>query len=116
MENLKTMEVQLYRYEPDWEAAHDDEGYPNNVRRLNLRKFKIISRTEKSWTIEDKYAKNKLGYHIVRKDARKKFAYPTKEEAMENFIARTMRHMGILKHKDYMLQGFMKTAEKMKIK
>lgn len=70
----------LYRYE---------RGYIMNcTAHLYLNVYKIIKVTEKGYWINDLAS---LGNKWVSGTSRKRFAYPTKEEAFENFKKRSER-------------------------
>ena len=57
-----------------------------------LRRYKIMKQTPKGVWLEYGYEKDKF----VLRDARKRFACPTIEEAKISFIARKKRQLGIL--------------------
>jgi len=64
-----------------------------------LDKFKMVKETPCGWWIEPKsdFWNMRGKKRWVSKTARKRFAYPTKEEALVNFKARKRRQIGILK-------------------
>lgn len=89
--------AQFFRYEWQEYAEHDYDGelcspkFPNP--KLELRTYNLIKETEKGFWIGDKCS----GYKKwIPKISKKRFAYPTKEEAIKNFIARTKRRVKIL--------------------
>lgn len=87
------MEV-LYRYE-DWQSTGptDEWGYSvgPSTTNVNLREYRVIRTTPKGAWIEY-YGLNKF----VKLDARKRFACPTKEEALASFMARKKKQIHIL--------------------
>ena len=79
-----------YRYE-DYLSA-DDWGSYVNVR---LRTFEVIKETPKGvWLRLYEFTNMK---RFVRNDSRKKFACPTREQALESFLARKTKQAKILK-------------------
>ena len=92
-----------YRYEDIRYAPPIDE-YERPIRegeiQLKLRKFKVLSHTKKGvwvvWKISSFIGSEKEKKFIL-KDARKRHACPTKEEALESYKARKKRQIRILK-------------------
>jgi hypothetical protein len=85
----------LYRYE----RAYAGELEPAKIR---LVKFNILRTTPKGVWID-------LGYEKwVSNDSKKRYAYPTKDEAFVNFIARTIRCVKILKAKLMVAEDYLK--------
>ena len=96
-------EVYWYRFIDYATAAGcDEDGDPipgaTGVEIL-LKKYKVLSETPKGvWVQDDRFFiedRNSVPRRWVRRDARKRFACPTIEEAMESFIARKQRQAGI---------------------
>ena len=91
--------MKFYRYEAHEYAQHDIGGefispiYSNP--KLELREFVLKKETPKGYWIGYKYWN--FWKKWVSKTARKRYAYPTKEEAMTNYIKRTERRIVILK-------------------
>jgi len=95
--------MKFYRYETVEYAVHDIDGelvsspFPNP--KLELRKYDLIKETPKGYWIG---FKNNYGIKIgtwqkwISKTSRKRFAYPTEKEALNNFILRTERRIKIL--------------------
>lgn len=91
-------EMKFYRYETV-EYSESDIGIPNPT--LVLREFNLFKETPKGHWIG-------CGLHIpgslrgkafwVSKTSKKRYAYPTKAEALNNFIRRKKRQKGILKY------------------
>jgi len=90
---------QFFRYEwveyvtYDQDGEYYDPSLPNPT--LELRKFDLIKETEKGYWIGHKELS--IWKKWVSKTSKKKYAYPTKQEAMKNFITRTKRRIKILK-------------------
>ena len=94
--------MKFYRYEAVQYAVIGDDGeytdshLPNP--KLELRTYDLFKETPKGYWI----GYGSLGYSRyswkkwVSKTTKKRFAYPTKEEALINFIKRTERRIGIL--------------------
>jgi hypothetical protein len=90
--------MRFYRYEAIQYAEHDYDGelvspkYPNPKLELNV--YELISETPHGYWI---------GYDLIKlkwisKTSKKKFAYPTKEEALTNFIKRNEKRIKILEY------------------
>lgn len=97
--------MKFYRYEAieygntDMDGEYVSPPYPNP--RLELYYYDSIKETPKGYWISNfpyndlsnwKYIWKKW----ISKTSKKKFAYPTKEEALTNFIKRTERRIKIL--------------------
>lgn len=93
-----TCYAQFFRYEWQEYAEHDYDGelvaprFPNP--KLELRKYDLIKETPKGYWIGYKGFSFKKW---IPKNSRKRYAYPTKEEALKNFILRTKKRVKILK-------------------
>lgn len=87
--------MQFFRYEWHEYAEHDFEGelcspkYPNP--KLSLITFDLVKETKKGYWIGQYFPK------WIPKVSKRRYAYPTKEEAMQNFVARTEARIRILK-------------------
>lgn len=86
---------EFYRYYMQVYASNDGWG-PSTVQ-IQLMKFYLVKETPKGYWISYEggvaYLKNDKW---VSKTSRKRFAYPTKEEALRAFIMRTERRQLIL--------------------
>lgn len=60
--------------------------------------FSLLKETRCGWWIFQDYPFNNPKKRWVSKTARKRFAYPTKEEALKNFIARKRRQIAMLNY------------------
>lgn len=94
--------MKFYRYEQVEYAEQDYEGeycapsYPNP--KLELREFSLYKETEKGyWIGYGDFGRLHSKGRWISKTSRKRFAYPTKEEAINNFILRTTKRKKILK-------------------
>lgn len=99
-EGIKT----FYRYETVQYASssdHDGICYESSYIKLELRQLNLFKETQKGYWIGygSPVGSNWRGKsHWISKTSKKRFAYPTKEEALENFIKRTECRMKILSH------------------
>jgi len=94
--------MKFYRYEAVSYASmdHDGEYYSPRIPNVNivLSEFNLHRETPKGYwigygTLDSFHGDSRW----VSKTAKKRYAYPTKEEAMTNYIKRTERRMKILK-------------------
>ncbi len=92
--------MEFYRYEISTYVSMSDYGYGTDYlsyNRLNLITLNLHKETPKGYWIG--YG-DKTGLFStskwVSKTGKKRYAYPTKEEALVNFTKRTERRMGIL--------------------
>lgn len=95
--------MKFYRYEAVQYAELDHDGeyvspsFPNPT--IVLREYNLHKETPKGYWIGWGHSDYGLQSHSrwVSKTARKRFAYPTKEQALLNYVKRTERRVGILK-------------------
>ena len=100
----------FYRYEDvvySLGVDEFDDPIPGGWVRVELREYRVLRRTPKGVRIEDwgiprvrrlSDGSEKLVYgKFVLLDARKRFACPTKEEALDSFKARKKKQIRILK-------------------
>lgn len=102
----------LYRYKTGWDSMYDDENEPSGKYELAMESFIVKRETEKSYIIADIWAKKH--FRVVSKTARKRFAYPTKQEAIENYIHRTNRRVSYLRNELEHLAEFLTVADAIK--
>lgn len=95
------MNKEFYRYESVEYASQDINGdfvsptFPNP--KLNLITLNLFRETPKGYWIGYGDINGLHGYERwVSKTARKRYAYPTKEEALNNFIKRNEKRIKIL--------------------
>lgn len=87
--------MKFYRYEIIEYASHDIDGeletpkFPNPTLVLSI--YDLLKETSKGYWIGDFIFKK-----WISKTSKKRFAYPTKEEALTNFIKRTEKRIKIL--------------------
>ena len=83
-----------YRYIETTECAFNDDGdfITSSSLKLGLLCFRVQKTTPKGVWILAEHGNNRF----VLRDARKRFACPTKEEALASFIARKERQQHIL--------------------
>jgi hypothetical protein len=97
--------MKFYRYEAVQYAVMDESGEYTNSHfpnpKLEIREYDLLKETPKGYWIGylNQYGV-KIGHPLwqkwISKTSKKKFAYPTKEEALINFIKRTERRIRIL--------------------
>lgn len=76
----------LYRYMGIGEVVY--EGGEIRPAYIHLASLHVIEETEKTWVVE--YDKRR---RILKSPGGKKYAYPTKEEAMKSFKIRNKRYI-----------------------
>ena len=122
MEFPKT-EMQFYRYEDHETSSVDEFGdvihkvVPNPTVRLYT--YNLHKETPKGyWIGYGYYAPNMLrgNSRWVSKTGLKRYAYPTKEEALENFIKRREKQIKILKYRVWSAEIALKEAQSLKTK
>lgn len=96
----------LYRYE---RGSIENMGKIHHSAKVFLVEIQVIGETEKSYLLNE-YAGHKK--HIS-KTAKKRYAYPTKEEAMDNFIRRTQRCIFLLKTRLSRSENYLYAAKEM---
>jgi hypothetical protein len=88
--------MEFYRYTWCEYAGHDSDGelcsphFPSPS--LELSKYDLVEETPKGYWIG--FAKMKMKW--IPKESKKRYAYPTKEEALNNFVKRTTKRIKIL--------------------
>lgn len=95
--------MKFYRYEARVYAELDRDGefIPPRIRipKIELMEFNLHKETPKGYWIG--YGNFYFGLRShsrwVSKTSRKRYAYPTKEEALDSYIKRTERRIKILK-------------------
>ena len=92
--------MKFYRYEIVEYAVMDMNGeytnpvFPNPC--LELREYDLISETPKGYWVGYNMGSSFIPKKWVSKTSKKRFAYPTMEEALTNFILRTEKRLKIL--------------------
>lgn len=87
----------LYRYEITSYVYYDDDLGPcRSCQKSQLRVFYVFKETEKSFRIAADWDKDGQYLKTVRKNARKKFAWPTEKEAAQSLLARKKKQIQIL--------------------
>lgn len=86
--------MNFYRYELRTTISFEDTFSTHN---LILEKYTLIKETEKGYWI---CYGSPIFFHgrgkWIPKESKKRFAYPTKEEALKSYIARTKRRINYL--------------------
>lgn len=107
--------MKFYRYE----AVSYASGFSGfSSMRIELREFNLHKETPKGyWIGYGYYASDMLrGYsRWVSKTGLKRYAYPTKEEAMTNYIKRTEKRVKILRGQLRNTEDALKIALKMEV-
>ena len=93
--------MEFYRYSY-YEVGSIYEEEPFSLKmfpniKLRIDSFSLVKETEKGYWIRSPY--DSYGFkRWVSKTAKKRFAYPTKEEALNNLVIRTKRRLNYLEH------------------
>lgn len=91
--------MKFYRYIKFTTVSANDDDYKLCIPSYNLKleEFESTKETNKgywiklySWSLDEKW---------ISKSSKKRFAYPTKEEALLNFKKRTEKYIEILENK-----------------
>jgi len=100
---METNNMKFYRYEAVVYAVHDHDGELVSPRiripEMVLHTYNLHKETPKGYWIGYGHPDNGLQSHSrwVSKTAKKRYAYPTKGEALNNYIKRTEKRIKILK-------------------
>jgi len=99
----------LYRYADVAYGSIFDEDYSTSYTvKIELLEYEVIKRTKKGvWILSVHGGKD----HFVLLNAKKKFAYATKEEALESFLRRKNSQIKILKNKLAQAEMALRIAE-----
>lgn len=92
--------MKLYRY--DWD--------------LVLRTYKVIKETPCGYWVEVDLYDHPSGKRWTSKHSRKRLAYPTKEEALDSFIARKRKQIEILEDQIHNAKHWYEQAKLLKTK
>lgn len=104
--------MKFYRYEIYQTSLF--AGFP--MTDVKLMNFNLHKETPKGyWIGYGFYAPDMLrgNSRWVSKDGRKRYAYPTKEEAMVNFVKRTEKRIKILKAQLHATESGLAIAQKL---
>ena len=96
------------------DGDYESSKFPNP--KLELRDYDLIKETPKGyWIGYGFYIPNNLRGNAkwVSKTGRKRYAYPTKEEALENYIKRTQKRIKILERQAWTCKITLGLAENM---
>lgn len=107
------METKFYRYIEDYytPTSYDINGEitysPSTLPYVSLKErvFKIVSETKKGYWVspEDYYSPEDKRW--VSKTSKKRFAYPTKSEALNSFLFRKKRQIRLLNYQLYIAKS-----------
>jgi hypothetical protein len=81
---------------------------------LSYEQYHVIRKTPKGVWISTPYM-NKKGKKFILDNATKRFAYPTKEEALNSFIHRKSRYLSILRSRMEDAQSALEAAQEVKL-
>lgn len=82
--------MKLYRFYSDYASEYNSAG-------IRLVEYAVFRESESNYWIEVPYSTDKRKFKIVGKYGRRRFAFPTIEEALENYKLRTERYLRILR-------------------
>jgi hypothetical protein len=89
--------IKFYRYEAKYTASMDEfDNFSRSLPTLELTEFNLIKETPKSYRIAYEWDQDARHTKVMRKNARKKFACLTKEDAAKSFLLRKRRQVNIL--------------------
>jgi hypothetical protein len=89
--------MKFYRYDTEYYSYLDEyENILPSHPTLKLTEFFLAKETPKCWRIAYDWDTNLKYTKLVRKNARKKYAWPTKEEAAKSLLARKKKYVDIL--------------------
>lgn len=103
--------MKLYRYERT--RIYSDALF-NNLD-VELFEFEVLKETPKGYWVIDNKIQFKKTFVLKSENARKRFAYETKEKALNNFIKRTEKCIKIYEDKLKISKIFLTKANKIKI-
>lgn len=119
---LGGINMEFYRYEIesrshygyDMDGNYTSSKLPPTIT-LELHEYVLYKETPKGYWICLEFWKNGgHGKRWISKTSRKRYAYPTKEEAMNNFLKRTEKRIKILKTQLYASEYGLHLANKLK--
>lgn len=88
--------MKFYRYELHSYGSVDEfDNYVRSSTRLEVYEYHLVKETAKGYWISY-FEGASSGDRWISKTAKKRFAYPTLEEALEGYIKRSERHKAIL--------------------
>lgn len=106
--------MKFYRYE--CEIINRQIFKISPLGKLKLIEFELIKETPKGYWISESI-KIHEGFPkyfdkiFILKESRKRFAYPTKEDALNNYILRTKKHIKLVENKLNPKKQTLKKAE-----
>ena len=89
--------TKFYRYDAEYYSYLD--AYENahcSSPSLKLTELNLVKETDKTWRISYDWDMDLRHTKLIRKKSKKKFAYPTIEEAKRAFLLRKQRQIKIL--------------------
>lgn len=107
---VKVYENDNYPYDDvadAWYRYEDHPGYDWASPEIRMRRLRVIRHTPKGVWLDDWSVPR-----FVLNDARKRYAYPTKELARESFLKRKRKQLGYLSTQHDHVAAVLKTAER----
>jgi hypothetical protein len=100
---------------------HDDDYYGSyhfSDIRLELEEYDLVKETPKGYWIGSyiNHRSEPFWKKWIPKESKKRFAYPTKKEALENYIKRTESRIKILESQKFECQIGLRRAKELKKK
>lgn len=88
----------FYRYKIDYVGTwtNDDCSSLDSRPVLSVGRYCLLKETSKTWCVVAEWDTSCYRKHYIRKTSKKKFAYPTIEEAANSFLIRKKRQVKIL--------------------
>jgi len=108
----------FYRYETDVNSMGGFDQFENFVHTGNsvdvkLREFSLVAEIPKGYWIGD--AETGWFKKWIRKKSKKRYAYPSKEEALNSYLIRTRNRVGYLQRDLKNAEKALKIAEKIEL-
>lgn len=108
--------MKLYRFERRYDLQEDPHNSDFSIKankRVICAEYDVVKETNSCWTIKDQFAKR--GIRVVRKKARRAFAYADKQAALTNYLLRTEKYISILKDQIAETEEYLQFAKKIQI-
>jgi hypothetical protein len=105
--------MKFYRYDVATHFSFDPDTETSRYggMSVNLHEFFLVKETPKCYRIAYNWDKSLIQTKLVKKIGKKKFAYPSKEEAAKSFLYRKQAHVRILKEKLHRAKSELQIAE-----
>lgn len=109
--------MKFYRYEAKeyavlgMDGEYESSDIPNP--KIELQRYRLIKETPKGYWISQCWDKKPYFKRWISKTSRKRYAYPTKAEALQNYIKRTERRIKIMKRQVWACEIALRNANAM---